>query len=749
VDQSDQVKTIAAWTSYHLGDFKAAEGLLARLRSTRDEPGDRALEVNVAIASGNWNELVTFAEREWAKRDERTAHELIRAAQLASYVGSTRARELVSAAAEKGKDSAEILIGCYGIAVSVGWEDSAQVASWLQAAANLSGDDGPVQRMSLQELVERQPAWNRRETEIWEQLSAGALPMFGAAHLLNRSLVSMLLLPALSNLTQSDVRRRAVIFAYSGARSPRIVNADTLALDATALLTFGLLGLTTALMDAFNTIVIPHSTLAWLFNERQRIQFHQPSKIKDAEGIKRFIDSGTLKRFDLSTTPDPNLAAEVGDELAELLAEVDNGLGDDTQRLVVRPYPVHRLGSLMEENADLSAHNNHLCGCMDIVDALVRRGRLTAAEELRARSYLSLNEKPWSHFTVIADNALLFLDDLAISYFQHLGLIPNIRAAGFRVYIAERESSEYSALIQYASLAADVTELLDNLQRDLAYGITTNKVRVSTLRRGSESDDEDDAAFRHHPSTTILYAAPLVDAIVVDDRSINQHLSVTAESIQKPLLTSLDVLDILHRKGKIDNHARLEHVTRLRRAGFALVAVEAAELSSLIAAATTHEGKLVESAELKAIRESILRIRMSDILQLPKEHVWLAGLSDACSHALRAQWRDDIPDDDARARSNWLLEILDLRGWMHRLPGSPSEEDGRKGRLRVVQLMMRLDKQPRTVKRRYWTWLEERLLKPIKDEEPEAYAWIVSHAGALIEGAVTNGLNAQGGDGRD
>jgi hypothetical protein len=741
VEQSAQMKTFAAWSHFQLGNFPEATALLARLRSERDDGGDRTLEVNLAISSGNWNSLLSHTEHEWTKRADRTPRELLRSGQLAAYLGSARSKDLIYAAAENGSESAEILLGCYGTAVSSGWEDDPQVARWLDAAAALSGDQGPVQRMSLRQMVELQPDWNRRETETWQQLNAGTLPMFGAGHLLNRSLVSLFFLPALANPVENDLRRRSIVFAYCGNRPQMLVSVKTLVLDATALLTFSLLGITTQIFSSFESIIIAHSTMGWLFDERRSIQFHQPSRVKRVRELKRYLDEGALKKFTPSTSRDHDLAAEIGDDLADLLAEAGSRDSDDIkQYLVVKPYPVHRISSMMEETVDLTEYQSHLCGCQDVVDALVRRGQLTTAEEQRARSYLKANEMPWPHVTSIADNATLYLDEVTLSYFQHLALIPKLCAAGFTAFVAEAESSERDALLRYESLTLTATTLLDGLRQELAEGIASGKVRLSPVLLRSDDNDEDAAvALRNHPTGTILHAAPMADALVIDDRAINQHQFIAVESGRKPLLTSFDVLEMLHRNGALDERTLLEHVTKLRQAGFCFIPVRAEELVALVLGARAEEGKLVETAELKSVRESILRARMTDALQLPKEHIWLAGMSDACLQVLKGQWRDNIDDGDARARSNWLLELLDWRGWMHRIPGTPNVDDSRKGRLRIMQLLTAIDGQSVAVNRRYWKWLEDDVLESIRNEEREAFQWLMEQAKALIAHAVTHG----------
>ena len=79
-------------------------------------------------------------------------------------------------------------------------------STWLHKAAALSGDDGPIQTMSLRDVLIRKPEWDRRESDTWQQLSRGEIPMFVAGQLLNKSLIDFVLFPSLANLSESDTR---------------------------------------------------------------------------------------------------------------------------------------------------------------------------------------------------------------------------------------------------------------------------------------------------------------------------------------------------------------------------------------------------------------------------------------------------------------------------------------------------------------------------------------------------------------
>src|SRR6185312_6214805 len=174
------------------------------------------------------------------------------------------------------------------------------------------------------------------------------------------------------------------------------------------------------------------------------------------------------------------------------------------------------------------------------------------------------------------------------------------------------------------------------LRRDIEAGIRNGKVRLGRLKL----DDDPDADFelRQHPSSLLFEAAEVTDAVVADDRYFNQHPMVVSGSSQKVLLSTLDVLSSLREADSITESLFIELRTQLRKAGYCLIPIDAAELIVGLDATKSQEGALIETAELKAIRESVVRLRMSDALQLPAELRWLDGLSDAIREGVRAQW---------------------------------------------------------------------------------------------------------------
>ena len=672
--QSKNLQMSYCWALYSEGSLLEARSELTSLSDEPDDRNYRALAVNLGIALGDWPSLSAYVAAEYLARDNRSALELIQTAQLAHHLGSPRAKDLTFAAAAKGDDDPGVLAAAYNLAATAGWEDDATVAQWIQKAAELSGEHGPIQRMTLKDLVDRKPEWDRRESETWQMLGRGDTPMFLAGEALNRTLVNFMMFPALANISEHDPRRRGAIPAYSGKRRPLALDtgSTTVGIDATALLTLSFLDFLDEALDAFETVYVPHSTLNWLFEEKQTAAFHQPSRIRDAHQVRHLLATGALEKFVSSTVPDSDLSAEVGDDLAMLIGEAGKVSGEiESQRVVVRPSPVHRLGSLMEEEADLAEHADVISSCLAIVEKLRQKGQITAAEEQNAQAYLQLHEKPWPNQPDIADSAVLYLDDLAINHFLHLGLMDRLRAAGFTPVASLSEVSETDALISYEANADKVIESIERIRSALSSRIESGKIKVGRQRQLDHSDDH---SIAYHLTVGVLALANVCDAIIVDDRFINQHANIDEAGGAATVFSTLDLLDGLVSAGKITLDQSLEYRTLLRRAGYFFVPVRNDELTKHLNDCSVTGGKVIETAELKAVRENLLRVRMSDWLQLPKEAPWLDSTIKVFIAVLRGLWRSGSDLAKVRAISDWLVDQIDVRGWAHRLNADVADD---------------------------------------------------------------------------
>ncbi len=728
---SKNLRMLYCWALFDEGALLEARTELDKLSDDQDNQNFRGLQINLGIALGDWNSLLVNVANEYFEKDKKNAQELIDAARLALHLGSPYARELVFLAVKKGGDDAGILAAAYFLAVNAGWEGDTE-DQWLQKAAMLSGDDGPIQSIDLGDVLNRNPDWDRRISETWGLLNRGEIPIFLAAQSLNKSMIELILFPAFANLSESDPRRRGVILAFSGNRLLKPLDVGgSVGLDITALFTLSYLNLLDKALDVFETVHLPHSTLMWLFEEKRKVAFHQPSRIRNAYQIRSLLATENLKKIIASTVPDSDLYNQVGEELSILIAEAENRKGDDdTQRIVVRPSPVHRVGSLMEEEADLTAYADVICSCQSIVDKLRQKGQITAEEKKKARAYLQLHEKPWPNQPEIVDGAILYLDDLAVTYFLHLGILEKLRIAGFEPFISPWKVSETNELISYESFTSKVNDTIEHIRSVINSRIESGKIKIS---KRLNMYNEGELSMLEHPTASIIALAGDCNAIISDDRFLNQHVNIEDGSKQTQIFSTLDLIDVLDFNSLITPEEQLEYRTALRRAGYSLVPVSSSELTLHLNACPVEDGKVIETAELKAIRESILFVRMNSWLQLPKEAPWLDNLFQVFNQVLKDLWRADIDFPSVQVRSNWLLDQIDFFGWVHSFErGNRDNIVKTGGSIYILKLLIPPIEAPKNVKEEYWIWVEDKVLAPIKEQNPDLYSWIIDWAKGAI-----------------
>lgn len=726
LSQSNHLRMSYAWGLYHEGAFLESRAVLTELSDEVDSVNYRALQVSLGIATGDWTSLSAYIASEYQNRHDRSAREMIGSGQLALYLHLPQAKDLVFEAAAKANDDADILTSAYFIATSAGWEDDPKVFEWIQKAAALSGDTGPIYKMSLKDVFDRKPEWDRHESETWRLLSHGQIPIFIAAQSLNRTLINLVTFNALANLDELDPRRRNTIPFYSGKRMPSKFDfmGKVAAFDATALLTLSFLKILDRALDVFETVYITHTTLGWLFEERQKAMFHQPSRIENAHKIRDFLATDILEKFTPSTVASSDLSIQVGEELAVLIAEAEKiRESDNTQQIVVRSAPVHRISSLMEEEADLTVHATVLSSCLAVVAKLRQKGQITSDEEKRARAYLQLQEKPWPKQPVISEGATLYLDDLTVSYFLHLGLLGKLKKAGFTAVVPPRVISETDGLISYERISNDVKEIIEGIRKSLSLRIETGQVRIG---RKLNHDELKKNSIPQHPTISIIELANYCDVAFIDDRFFNQHAYIKNDSEQAFLFSTLDLLDFLAEAGGLSYENRLEYRTHLRRAGYFFIPISADELERCLIESSVADGVVVEKAELKAIRESVLLVRMSDVLRLPSELPWLNGIMKTFFQVLKNLWVDGAEIQEVTARSNWLVDQIDIRGWAHSFVSENADNLVRKQHAtHILSLLTPPIGVAQSVLDAYWHWVEERILAPIKEQFPEIYDWLV------------------------
>ena len=278
-------------------------------------------------------------------------------------------------------------------------------------------------------------------------------------------------------------------------------------------------------------------------------------------------------------------------------------------------------------------------------------------------------------------------------------------------------------LISYEGISGMVDEAIEQIRSGVNSRIESGKIK---LGKRSNIEKENMQSISDHPSIGVIALAKDCDLIITDDRFFNQHANIEHDGSQAKIFCTLDLLNALVSSSAISPQDCFEYRTLLRRGGYFFVPVNEDELSAHLDASGVQHGRVVETAELKAIRENILRVRMSTWLQLPKEASWLNTLLKTFIRVLKNQWNNDADIASMRARSDWILEQIDVRGWAHSLGGEGGDNLVRVGRVaHIILLFSSLSNVSPEIKDKYWNWIEERVLVPIKEEDPDLYARIV------------------------
>lgn len=728
----------AAYLNFRRGRLIEADRALALLEGQRDASDDRSLRFNLLAANGDWEGIDAFLEAQWQRHADRGGLELIQLANLAAQVRSKRKRveDFIKAAVTADPDDANVLLGAYMAATSAGIEDTLSEAfGWMARAEELSGPDGPVRRAPIQDLLAEQPAWDERVAEASKALAAGTGPIDLIARMVRRSWLDFHLAPLVTNPGESDARDRMLVAPFSGWR--RLDENDTLAarsisLDRTALVTLALTGLLREVVAAFDRVYVMHDSLSDLFIQRSRLTFHQPSKVAFARHLVRLVTDGRVRAFAPQSIADLGLVADVGQSRAALLA--DAASQRDGQHLVVHPFPMHRPGSFLDEPVPLERYHAHLCSCAAIIDALVRDGRLRQSEADGAHRYLAAHEQRWPEEPTVEKGATLYLTDLAVSYLRYVGVLDRLADAGMTVIVSGSELDKARALLAIDARSFEVDLVIDQARAAIADGLAAGKVVFDAAPGAGDEEAAETEAWASLAARAAI--------LVCDDRFLNRYANFDHAAGRTRILSSLDLLELFSRDGRLSRARMLEARSQLRQAGAVFVPVDRAELADMMASTVcapadpAQEGSappLRETAELRALRENIWLVQARGWFDPLFDAAWLLNLDQCLADVIAEQWQPGVDDNLARARSNWLVALLDTRDWADNLEGHDREDLAERGIvLDHAKLVLAADAVPGSERARYEAWLEVEAIAPLWRRQPQLRALALNHLRGLI-----------------
>jgi hypothetical protein len=423
------------------------------------------------------------------------------------------------------------------------------------------------------------------------------------------------------------------------------------------------------------------------------------------------------------------LVTEVGAELAGLIraAETANGF-------VLRPAPIHRPGIEEMRDADISAHESVLADTHALLAALTKYGAVDRATEETAKRYFALQDKGLPRSAKPDRTHPLYIEGLGLINLDTVHLLDTVLDTFDEVYIDSSTQDEASALIEHDRHVAEVLRVIDAIRDDIRKAQAANKIVFGPRRApGSDEDEGDTDGFE---LSTINLISDLVksDVAVFDDRNLNKEQFAEDRSRHRArILTSLDLIEELCERNLITGDERRTFRHRLHIAGAALVPVDADEITH--AALRSQE---TESAELRAIKDSVSLARVAEVPRFPAEILWFASTALAVKNAVIKVWTRENNFSRAASMADAVLQIgINPEDWLGRWEGNaPRDWIKTIKTVMLAGLALPVELGGNELKNAYNNWLERRVLEPLRTNAQDVYRALVEHVRQFVNAAA-------------
>lgn len=709
VERSRTLRMIQCWHLFNNGSVRKCGAVLRELATSHSDPNVDGLRFNLAVVTGDWNSILKLVAEGFEDHESKDTSDLVQLAHRSLYFDLPYTKDLVHAIADRGDGDVHALAAAAWLGGAANMDRDPRVGQWLRRAIERSDGDGPMTGVSLPDFVRHRKQWNERVEKISEDVRRGDMPLCVAGDVLNRAVSDFVLRCAIENRRLGDRGRRGVVAAYSGVRGDTVVeNTGAVGVGPTALMTLSLLDKLGSTIRSMEEVVIPHGTLAWLFVERERLRFHQPSRIEVAERVVDLEGEGLVKVVGRGETEIAVAREGIGEDAASLLAAME-GTADARSMLVVS-YPIEKLVGDEIVPVDMRSYYGRLVSPATIVRVLAENGHITADERDAMIESIARDGRRWPMEPALQAGDALYLDGVSLENLLDLGPRPGdvlrlLNDDGYRLYVSKATIEEHRGLLRHVQTSKEIGDHVENIRRVLHDGIKSGRVHLGPLWRGGTKKEREAARY---PELDLVRLAGRCGAVITDDRFLNQHRGFeTGESVAR-VWTTWDWI-LSQAQGSRRAGASFADAARvLRQAGYLFVPILGTELQE-VGAARVVDGKVKETPGLRAIRSEVELVRESRCLQWPKESPWLIRLVEACARVVGDLWCGSVGTDEIEARADWVQGLLSAGEW-----GLLAPSDGKPAV--VEQLMARYRKvlgagtlgMPEDRKRRFGEWVATR-----------------------------------------
>lgn len=664
VVRSRTLQMIQCWHLFNTGSVRKCGAVLRELAGSHSDPNADSLRFNLAIVTGDWMSIPKLVAEGFEDRAKKDTSDLVQLAHRSLYFDLPYTKDLVHAIADRGDDDVHALAAAAWLGGAANMDRDPLVGQWLRRAIERSDGDGPMTGVSLPDFVRQRRQWNERVERISEDVRRGDIPLCVAGEALNRAVSDFVLRCAIDNRRPGDRGRRGVVAAYSGVRGDTLAaKTGAVGVGPTALMTLSLLDKLESTICSMEEVVIPHGTLAWLFVERERLRFHQPSRIDVAERIVALEPEELVTVVSRGETEIAVAREGIGEDVASLLAAMD-GARDARSTLVVS-YPIEQLRGDEIVPVDMQPYHGRLVSPATVVRALAEDGCITAGERDAMIESIERDQRLWPMEPALRAGDALYLDGVSLESLLDLGPRPGevlriLKDEGYQLYVSKVTIEEHRGLLRHVETSKEIGDHVEDIRRVLHDGIASGRVHLGPLWRGGTKRENEAARY---PELELVRLASRCSAVMTDDRFLNQHRGFgTGEGVAR-VWTTWDWIRSEAGASKGTGASFADAARMLREAGYLFVPIPKRDLLREVEAARVVEGKVRETPGLRAIRREVELVRESRCLQWPKESPWLLRLVDACTRVVGDLWRCRMGTDEIVARADWVQGLLSAGEW--------------------------------------------------------------------------------------
>lgn len=647
VAATSELRSLYAWALFFSGDLQAAKAVNDGLRGDVFDPNQFGLDINIAVQTGDWDQFSQLLGRAKHNVEALPAKTLLTLSHVASFENPAQAFDLASQAAGRASGNPNLLLAAYQVALSVGREGEA--GEWMQGAAQASDAQGPLKSFSFREVVELMKAQAEAWTEKNEKLRRGEVPLHLAVMMFNVPLLRLLVGIPRQNAEQAHSRLKQPLPVWAVGRPLESRKPfQTIALDATSIYLLYELQLLDAVLEAFSAVYISPNLFGFLLRERQRIVFHQPSRVKAAKPWLGLVDRRLLRSF---VGDGPRVLIQmIGGTTAGLLAAARAQQG-----LFVHAGPIYDIASNRESVADVAEYSAYVTAPTWLADWLLQEGRITAQRHEQAVARLAaLGRGNFPDPPSGTPENGIFLDPPMVEYLSSAELLVPLVNTGVPVFVDQDTIQEWKALIATEATEADMVQVISEIRGLLRTGLASGKLRFLARNRPSS---EEAPEIIESGLADIVGAPGQVDAVCVDDRMLTGTAAVSDRGVSVPMLSTADLLEELKARDKISVDIQRQALHQMRERCLYFVPLQSDDLQHmLLSSRVGPDGELRESAQMRVLRQYLAKLDLNR-----KEHteadlnhldaLWRTGTS-----AIQALWAEDGDALEAAAKSTWILD---------------------------------------------------------------------------------------------